>query len=141
VSAVAPSLATRASALLLELELRAPEVRALVPSHGDFHGGQLLELGNGHAIIDFDLLCAAAPALDIANYAGHLVAQESYDIAAGAAVLDDLVEGYGRRPADLSWYLSAALLWFTRGPFKRFEDGWPVRMERTLGAAEDALRL
>ena len=138
-AAVAPPLERRARALLRSLELTQPHVDALVPSHGDFHGGQLLELADGYAVIDLDLVCFAPAALDLANYAGHLVAQESLDIAGACAVLDDLAAGYGQRPAATSWFLAAVLLWFTRGPFKRFEEEWPERMERTLAAAEAAL--
>lgn len=142
VSAVAPPQAKRAQSLLRRLEAAAPAVDRLVPSHGDFHGGQLLELAaGGYALIDFDLVAAAQPALDIANYAGHLVAQEGLDVHAAAAVLDDLTEGYGERPPALAWYLSAAILRSARGPFKRFEPDWPKRIETTVGAAEAALEL
>ncbi len=141
VSVVVPTLADRAGALLRMLEAQKPPVDDLVPSHGDFHGGQLLELGDGdYGLIDFDLLCAAPPALDVANYAGHLVAQDGLDVRAAAAVLDALVGGYGRRPAGLTWYLSAAILRSARGPFKRFEVDWPLRIESTVAAAEAALQ-
>ena len=142
VSAVSPDQAERARSVLRRLEAAPPDVDRLVPSHGDFHGGQLLELEHGeYALIDFDLLAAAPPALDVANYAGHLVAQEGLDVTAAANVLDALAEGYGRRPAALSWYLSAAILRSARGPFKRFEPDWPGRIETTIGAAEAALDL
>jgi thiamine kinase-like enzyme len=142
VSAVAPTLATRSQSLLGRLESESPESVLLVPSHGDYHGGQLLELAEGgYALIDFDLLGIAAPALDVANYAGHLVAQEGLDVTAAGTILDALVEGYGSRPAGLSWYLSAAILRSARGPFKRFEQNWPERIETTVGAAEAALEL
>ena len=142
VSAVAPTLARRAQSLLGRLESETPDGDLLVPSHGDYHGGQLLELAEGgYALIDFDLLGIAAPALDVANYAGHLVAQEGFDVTAAATILDALVEGYGSRPAGLSWYLSAAILRSARGPFKRFEQNWPERIETSVGAAEAALRL
>ena len=43
----------RAQNALGELERRAPDPGdALVTSHGDFHGGQLLELPGGPALID-----------------------------------------------------------------------------------------
>jgi Phosphotransferase enzyme family len=142
VSAVAPTLATRAQSLVARLESESPDGDLLVPSHGDYHGGQLLELVEGeYGLIDFDLLRAAAPAFDVANYAGHLVAQEGLDVAEAATLLDALVEGYGSRPPGLSWYLSAAILRSARGPFKRFEQNWPERIETTVGAAEAALEL
>jgi thiamine kinase-like enzyme len=142
VSAVAPAEAERARSVLRRLEAASPAVDGLVPSHGDFHGGQLLELAQGdYALIDFDLLAAAPPALDVANYAGHLVAQEGLDVTAAATVLAALAEGYGKRPPALSWYLSAAILRSARGPFKRFEPDWPRRIETTIAAAEAALEL
>jgi hypothetical protein len=142
VSAVAPQLAERAQTLFQRLEATPPRSDELVPSHGDFHGGQLLELAEGGwGLIDFDLVCSAAPALDLANYAGHLVAQEGLGPSEASAVLDGLVEGYGRRPDGLSWYLGAAVLRSARGPFKRFEPDWPARMETTVAAAEAALDL
>ena len=142
VAAVAPAQAGHARSLLRRLADAPPAVAALVPSHGDYHGGQLLELERGeYALIDFDLLCAAAPALDVANYAGHLVAQEGLDVTAAATVLDALTDGYGERPAGLTWYLSAAILRSARGPFKRFEPDWPERIETTVGAAVAALEL
>ena len=46
---------------------------ACVPAHGDFHVDQLL-IGAGEiAVVDFDQMCLAAPALDIATYAADVV--------------------------------------------------------------------
>jgi Phosphotransferase enzyme family len=143
VSAVAPPLAKRARALLHELELASPDLtaEALVPSHGDFHGGQLLAQGDGYALIDFDLLGAGPPAYDLANYAGHLVPKEAPDLDASAAVLDELVAAYGRRPPFLPWYLAASILRRARVPFRNFESDWPRGVEIMVGAAEAAFRL
>ena len=142
VSSVVPALTERARSLLGRLEAEEPRSDVLVPSHGDFHGGQLLELAAGeYALIDFDLLCAAAPALDVANYAGHLVAQKGLGADAAAAILEALVDGYGSRPPGLSWYLSAAILRSARGPIKRFEHDWPERIQTTVASAEAAFEL
>ena len=142
VSAIAPSLTNRARAALAELERRAPDPGdALVTSHGDFHGGQLLELSDGPALIDLDLLGAAPPALDLANYAGHLIPKDAPDLAAALTVLEGLVEAYGSRPPGLEWYLAAAILRRSRVPFRNFEDDWPEQMEAMVGAVEAALRL
>lgn len=143
VSAVTPHLALRARALLHELELAAPDldVDALVPSHGDFHGGQLLAQGDGYGLIDFDLLAAGPPAYDLANYAGHLVPKEAPDLAAAAAVLDTLVDAYGTRPPFLPWYLAASVLRRARVPFRNFEPDWPRGVETMVAAAEEAFRL
>jgi hypothetical protein len=143
VSAVTPHLAHRAQALLHELELAAPDLDAdaLVPSHGDYHGGQLLAQGDGYALIDFDLLGAGPPAYDLANYAGHLIPKEAPDLDAAVAVLDTLVDAYGSRPPFLSWYLAASILRRARVPFRNFEPDWPRGVETMIGAAEAAFRL
>jgi aminoglycoside phosphotransferase (APT) family kinase protein len=142
VSFIAPALTQRAEAALRELERRAPALEgALVTSHGDFHGGQLLELAEGPALIDLDLLGAAPPALDLANYAGHLIPKDAPDLSAALTVLDGLVAGYGRRPPWLEWYLAASILRRARVPFRNFERDWPEQTEAMVGAAEAALRL
>jgi aminoglycoside phosphotransferase (APT) family kinase protein len=142
VSAIAPALTQRAEAALGELERRAPDPGdAHVTSHGDFHGGQLLEFPGGPALIDLDLLGSAPPALDLANYAGHLIPKDAPDLAAALTALDDLVEGYGRRPRSLEWYLAASLLRRARVPFRNFERDWPQQTEAMVAAAEAALRL
>jgi aminoglycoside phosphotransferase (APT) family kinase protein len=143
VSAVTPDLALRARALLRELELGAPQLqpKELVPSHGDYHGGQLLAQGDGYALIDFDLLGAGPPAYDLANYAGHLIPKEAADLEAAAAVLDTLVAAYGMRPPYLPWYLAASILRRARVPFRNFEPDWPRGVENMVEAAETAFRL
>jgi hypothetical protein len=143
VAAVTPQLARRARALLRELELTAPDLdaEALVPSHGDYHGGQLLRQGDGYALIDFDLLAAGPPAYDLANYAGHLVPKEAPDLAFAAGVLDTLVAAYGTRPPHLPWYLAASVLRRARVPFRNLEPDWPQGVETMVGAAEEAFRL
>lgn len=143
VSAIVPDLAQRAQALLRELEFAAPDLDedALVPSHADFHGGQLLAQGDGYALIDFDLLAAGPPAYDLANYAAHLVPKEAPDLDGVSAVLDSLVAGYGRRPPYMPWYLCASILRRARVPFRNFEPDWPRGVEVMLDAAEAAFRL
>jgi hypothetical protein len=143
VATIAPGLAQRARAVLRELEQRAPDLAgaALVTSHGDFHGGQLLELAGGPALIDLDLLGSAPAALDLANYAGHLIPRDAPDLAAALTVLESLVEGYGSRPPWLEWYLAASILRRSRVPFRNFERDWPEQTECLVAAAEAALQL
>ncbi len=44
----------------------------LVPTHRDLHDGQLLDGERQIGLLDFDLLCQAEPALDVANLSAHL---------------------------------------------------------------------
>jgi len=46
--------------------------RASVASHRDLHDGQVLTVEDEVVLLDFDLLCAADPALDPANLTAHL---------------------------------------------------------------------
>ena len=73
VAAVLPALAPRLDALLARLGGAAPDALPLVPSHGDFHADQLLLGPAGMTLVDFDELCRAAPALDLATYAADVV--------------------------------------------------------------------
>ena len=93
------------------------------------------------ALIDLDLLGSAPPALDLANYAGHLIPKDAPDLSAALTVLELLVEGYGSRPRWLEWYLAASILRRARVPFRNFERDWPEQTECLVGAAEAALRL
>ena len=45
---------------------------APAPCHRDLHDGQFLATQDGVLLLDFDLLCAADPALDAGNLAAHL---------------------------------------------------------------------
>ena len=52
----------------------------------------------------------APAALDPATYAAHLVFGEPGDLDDATEVLEKLLEGYGRRPQGLAWYLAACVL-------------------------------
>ncbi len=136
IGAVLPALRPRADALVASLRRDVPSVSALVPAHGDFHVDQLL-VGERVAVVDFDQMCLAAPALDLATYAADVVRGRDGDLAAVAEVLDPLLDGYGGRPAALEWHLSAAILARTAHPFQRQLPDWPGRVEAMLAAAEE----
>jgi hypothetical protein len=138
-AAVAPHLERRARDLVARLEEHAPRAGALVPSHGDFNVSQLLDVGGALAAVDFDEACRAAPALDVASYAANLVGGRPGDLRRAAAALAALLDGYGARPADLAWYLSASLLRRAPSPFRLQKRRWPERMAAILGAAEEVL--
>jgi aminoglycoside phosphotransferase (APT) family kinase protein len=110
-----------------------------VVAHGDFHAGQLLRCGGELAVIDFDKLCAAPPALDLATYAAHLVNGREHDLEAARTTLEAAAGGYGERPDGLDWYLATSILRRAPFPFRYLNEDWPDLVEGMVGAAEEAL--
>jgi hypothetical protein len=139
VAAVAPDLAPRVRNLLARLEEHAPAAGPLVPSHGDFNVSQLLDVDGALAVLDFDEACLAAPALDVASYAANLVSGRPGDLAGADAALAALLDGYGERPTDLSWHLSASLLRRAPSPFRLHKRRWPQRVAAIVAAADEVL--
>ena len=93
--AVAPDLRGLVEPLVHRLERSLPTALALRPAHGDFHVDQLLLDDDGLAVIDFDQMCLAPPALDLATYAADVVRGRGTDAEAIEAVLAPLLDGYG----------------------------------------------
>jgi ATP-binding cassette, subfamily B, bacterial len=139
VRAVLPELGPRVDGLLARLGAAVPPAPALVVAHGDFHVDQVLERGGDLLAIDFDQMCLAAPALDLATYAADVVRGRPGDADAIAAVLQPLLEGYGGRPECFDWHLAAAILARAAHPFQRQVPGWPERVHATVEAAERVL--
>ncbi len=139
VETVMPELADRLAALVRRLGDALPAGLPLVPAHGDFHVDQLLVRDGEIAVIDFDDLCVAAPALDLATYAADVVRGRPGDLERVQAVLDPLLEGYGDRPDALEWHLAAAVLGRAAHPFQRQVPGWRERVEATVAVAEASL--
>jgi energy-coupling factor transporter ATP-binding protein EcfA2 len=136
VTTLLPALGPRLERLLALLSDSAPVGEAVL-SHGDFESGQLLRTAHGPALLDLDDVCVAAPALDFANYASHVVhGPSSLDDVHG--VLAVLADGYGRTPTELDWHLAAALVCRSPTPFRRFRDDWQTRVEALVEAAEEA---
>ena len=133
---LAPALRPRLQALLATLEATTPSELDRVSAHGDFHARRLLEGADGIVITDFEAMCRAPVALDVASYAADLVGGDPADLDAALAVLDLLVEGYARRPEELSWYLATTILRRSPRPFQRQEEQWPQRIEEMVAAAE-----
>jgi hypothetical protein len=136
---IAPELAPRVEKLMSLLEAQMP-ADDLVTSHGGFHVSQLLESADELAVIDFDGICSAPAARDVASYVASLL-DAAEDLPAVRAALDTLCDGYGRRPPGVGWYLSTLALRRARGPFAAFAPHWPEDTERRLAAAEAALAL
>ena len=133
-----PSLRPRLDGLLDALGAELPAGVPLVPAHGDFHVDQLLIGPGGIAVIDFDQMCLAAPALDIATYAADVVRGRDRDLALVRDVVEAMLDGYGQRPEALDWHLSAAILGRAAHPFHRQVPHWPERVEAMVAAAEAA---
>ena len=140
VCAVAPELEPLVDRLRRRLEQTLPDAGALKPAHGDFHADQLL-VGGGErlAVIDFDSLCLAAPALDLATYAADVVRGRPTDAESLQDVLEPLLAGYGTRPEALEWHLATAILTRAAHPFHRQVPGWRERMAAMVSTAEATL--
>ena len=139
--AIAPAMRGRVEALVGTLVETEPQDEPHVACHGDMHRRQLLDLGERFAMIDFDSMCAAPPALDLAAYAGRAVRRSLGDLDVARETLDALVQGYGRRPPALGWFLSTYLLRRAPSSFRHMDVEWMQRVEAMVLAAEEALRL
>lgn len=138
-ASIAPDLAPRLNRLLATLEASMPSTE-LVLSHGDFHSRQLLQSDGELGVVDFDGMCLAPAALDIASYVVPRV-ERPEDLAAAEVTLEILVDAYGSRPEGIQWYLAGRLLRHARRPFVRFKRGWRDDVEACVAAAEAALEL
>jgi ATP-binding cassette subfamily B protein len=137
VTAVLPSLEVRIQRLIAAIGTSLPLGEGQVCSHGDFEVGQLLEQTGDVALLDFDELCAAPPALDVATYSAH--AARSGGAASALAVADALVDAYGTEPRGLRAYLAGAVLVRAQAPLRKLEDDWPARVAALAEAAEEVL--
>jgi alpha-maltose-1-phosphate synthase len=136
VGRLAPALRPRLLALLGRLEAALPLDLDPVPAHGNFDARRLLRGADGIVITDFEAMCGAPAALDVASYAAEMVRGDPADLEAALAVLDVVVEGYARRPNELYWYLATTILRRAPRPFRHQEEQWPQRIEEIVAAAE-----
>ena len=136
VGRLTPALRSRLEALLGRLESALPADLDRVPAHGAFDARRLLLGAEGLVIADFDWMCGAPAALDVATYAADLVRGDPADLDAALAVLDLVVQGYAGRPEQLSWYLATTILRRSPRPFRHQDEQWPLRMEEMVAAAE-----
>jgi Phosphotransferase enzyme family len=137
ISSIAPGLTRQVVSLVRRLGRTEPPAGRLVPTHGDFHAGQLLRANTGLVVVDLDGLCLGPPALDLAEYAAAAIDQGGSETA--VAVLDALVDGYGERPDGLDWHLATAILIRASHPFHKQLPEWPERTERMVGIADEVL--
>ena len=139
IEAVLPELAPRLRALTDRLAGALPTGLPLLPAHGDFHADQLLICDGDVAVVDFDEMCVAPAALDLATYAADVVRGRADDRERVDAVLEPLLDGYGARPDALDWHLAAAVLARSAHPFQRQVPGWRGRVEASVAVAEASL--
>jgi hypothetical protein len=143
VARLVPSLEADLDSLLTELEARRPWGLPLVPSHGNFHAGQLLETETGLFMIDVDRLCLSHPAYDLASYASHVAFGRTGtpdELEVVETALAAALEGYGPPPDALGWFLAACLLRRAAVPFRYFDERWPhaaAALVRSAGRALD----
>jgi phosphotransferase family enzyme/ABC transporter family protein len=138
VGRVAPAFEPRLRALLRRLEANVPDGLEHVTAHGDFTARRLVDGADGLVITDFDAMCGAPAALDVASYPAHMVRGDPTDLDEALGVLEIVLEGYGSRPAELSWYLATTILRRSPRPFCYQEERWPERVEEMVAAAERA---
>jgi hypothetical protein len=139
IESVLPELAPRLRELTDRLAGDLPAGLPLLPAHGDFHADQLLVRDGDIAVIDFDEMCVAPAALDLATYAADVVRGRDDDRERLAAVLEPLLEGYAGRPEALDWHLATAVLARAAHPFGRQVPGWRERVAASVAVAEASL--
>lgn len=139
IAVIVPALADRLAQLVARLRRETPNGTRHVPTHGDFHVDQLLRVGSGLVALDFDDMCLAAPALDLAAYLADVVRGRDGDLDAVEAVRAPLLRGYGGCPPALEWHVAAVTLTRASHPFQRYVPGWPERVENMVAAAEAVL--
>jgi ABC-type multidrug transport system fused ATPase/permease subunit len=140
-SVIAPELVPRLQGLTDRLARRVPEHVPLGPAHGDFHVDQLIVNGERPVVIDFDGMCRAPAALDVATYAADVVRGRNGDLDRVFAVLETLCESLGGTPEFIEWYLSTAILCRATHPFRAQTPNWRERVRATVDAAEEVLQL
>jgi Phosphotransferase enzyme family len=136
---VVPQLGPRLEELIERLNRSMPADARLTSAHGDFHVDQLIAKGARLTVIDFDGMCKAPAALDVATYAADVVRGRRDDLERVFAVLGPLCDGYGGTPEGIEWYLSTAILCRATHPFRAQTSNWQERVEAMVCAAEEAL--
>jgi aminoglycoside phosphotransferase (APT) family kinase protein len=127
INRILPHLNAEVSGLVSMLETKLPAVVVPVVSHGDFHRRQAIAIDGGLALIDFDSICIAHPAYDVAKFAASQV-NGRRGLERAFEWLEDLLEGYGRRPPDIEWHIAASILRRATKAFRFLSRDWPTRV-------------
>jgi Phosphotransferase enzyme family len=137
-ASILPELGPRLARLVERLRRTVPLPSGLVLAHGDFDAEQLLDGAGGEPyVIDFDDVCVADPALDLATYLADVVVGGEDDLRTLGAVRGPLLAGYGPCPPALDWHLAAVVLARATHPFQRAAPDWSERVERIVRTAEE----
>lgn len=136
---VMPELRPRLEELIERLTRSMPAEVRLTSAHGDFHVDQLIANEQRLVVTDFDEMCEAPAALDVATYAADVVRGCEEDLERVYAVLQPLCDGYGGTPNWIEWYLSTAILCRATRPFRAQTADWQKRTEAIVGAADGAM--
>jgi len=136
-AAILPELAGDLDQLVNRLREHCPMSAGPVLSHGDLHLEQALMTKEDVGLVDLDSACSAAPAYDLATCAAHLVSGGG-GLDQSQSGLDQLLDGYGRRPDHLEWYLAVAILRRAASPFRFLRPDWPGRVADMISAAGEA---
>jgi ATP-binding cassette subfamily B protein len=137
---VVPELTADLQSLTDRLARTLPVDLPLAAAHGDFHVDQLLVNSARLFVVDFDGMCRAPAALDVATYAADVVRGRDEDLDRVHAVLEPLCEGYGSMPEGIGWYLSTAILCRATHPFRAQTPNWPERVGQIVAAADGVLQ-
>jgi hypothetical protein len=142
-----PDLADRIDVVVDQLQRYLPHLPQLVVSHGDFNVGQLLR-GSGTtrdpannllSVLDFDTLCLAPPAFDVASYAANLMSGRPEDFADMMAARDRVLQVYPSNVDGMDWYLAAMMMRRLDRPVRRLKRDWFGRTDVILASAERCL--
>lgn len=124
---------------LTALAGRLSESEAIVPSHGDFHPGQvLLHLGRV-VLIDFDRAGFDHAAADVGEFLARLI-----EAGREGRSLHGFVDAYrdaaphGIGDAELQTALAIALFRRASVPFRELASDWPDRMRQRLRRSAEA---
>ena len=125
-----------------EAELAASAPLAARPSHGDLKHNQILFDGRRWALVDFDTVCLAEPALDLGNFLAYLRLKATG--AGGPDLASRLAEQFLEAYADAAPTAAATLRERVRGYetlslLGRAVHSWQKRKPRRLEAIADLL--
>lgn len=116
-----------------------------VPTHGDFHDGQLLvDEGAVTGLLDVDTHAMGHPADDPATMLGHLASRQVH--ASGSDRIGRMLVGLEPMwvarvdTTELRRRTAAVMLGLATGPFRVQQDDWPRQVRERIVRAETVLR-